>query len=303
MVNLAVIINITNKLKISGIYKITYDNNKIYIGQAINIWSRAHEHNNKSRYPCDKALKKHKAKIEILEQVTDITQLDLIESKWIKFYNATDKKVGYNILEDGNASNKSGVNNCNAIFNQQELAEIYELLINHKEKSLIEIANQYGVHQMTILKISKGYTYFNPELTYPLRENNHDSQKKDWSDYFTSEEDLFLLKDDLSFRWDLSIENDLTKKYNIPLRVLRDINQGRKFKEFGSYEYPLRKKNVRNNIHFSYQNILDILYDLRYSNMSQTEIANKYNINRNTVSNINCGKTYVIKDYDYPARS
>ena len=66
------IINITNELKLPGIYKINYDNGKIYIGQAISIWSRAHEHNSKNRYPCDKALKKHKANIEVLEKVNDI---------------------------------------------------------------------------------------------------------------------------------------------------------------------------------------------------------------------------------------
>jgi len=31
----------------SGIYKINYSNGKIYIGQALNIYSRALEHNSK----------------------------------------------------------------------------------------------------------------------------------------------------------------------------------------------------------------------------------------------------------------
>ena len=58
-----------------------------------------------------------------------------------------------------------------------------------------------------------------------LRKNNHDSNKKDSIlDYFNSEKDLLNLKDDLYYRWDLEIENDLTKKYNIPLKVLRKIN-------------------------------------------------------------------------------
>ena len=59
------ITNISDKLKVCGIYKINYDNGKIYIGQALSIWSRANEHNSKNIQPCDKALKKHQATIEI----------------------------------------------------------------------------------------------------------------------------------------------------------------------------------------------------------------------------------------------
>lgn len=297
------IINITNQLKVPGIYKLTYDNGKIYIGQAISIWTRAHEHNNKNRYPCDKALKKHEAYIEILEIVTDITQLDTIEAKWISKYDATNKKIGYNILSEGNASGKSGIANCNAAFNAEEIQEIYDLLLNHTELSYIDIANRYGVSQDTILKICKGYTYYNTNLVYPLREHNHDANKKnELSDYFDNEEDIYLLKEDLRYRWDLNIEPDLIQKYNLPVKVLRDINQGRKFQNYGEYSYPIRQKNIRNNNNFTYDIVLKILFDLRYSKLPNTKIAEKYNIHRDTVAAINSGKTYYIKDYDYPAR-
>lgn len=297
------IINITNHLKVPGIYKLTYDNGKIYIGQAISIWTRAHEHNNKNRYPCDKALKKHEAYIEVLEIVTDITQLDTIEAKWISKYDATNKKIGYNILSEGNASGKSGIANCNAAFNAEEIQEIYDLLLNHTELSYIDIANRYSVSQDTILKICKGYTYYNANLIYPLREHNHDANKKnELSDYFDNEEDIYLLKEDLRYRWDLNIEPDLIQKYNLPVKVLRDINQGRKFQNYGEYSYPIRQKNIRNNNNFTYDMVLKILFDLRYSKLPNTKIAEKYNIHRNTVAAINSGKTYYIKDYDYPAR-
>ena len=296
------ITNITKDLKVPGIYKITYDNGKIYIGQALNIWSRAHEHNSKNRYPCDQALKRHKATIEILETVNDITELDQVESKWILFYNSTNKEIGYNIIAEGNASGKHGVNNCNAAFSKEELHEIQNLLLHNTEISISEIAHRYNVNAMTIIRISKGYSYFDPNLSYPLRNNNHDSQKKGWQDYFSSEDEIYLLKDDLKYRWDLSIETDLAVKYNIPLKLVRDINLGRRFEDYGEYSYPIRQKNVRNNKNFSYQDVLDILYDLRYTSMPATQIAKKYNIHRDTVAAINKGLTYYIKDYDYPAR-
>ena len=80
------ITNINNNLKVCGIYKINYDNGKIYIGQALSIWSRANEHNSKNTQVCDKALKSHSATIEILEIVSDVLQLDEIENKWINYY-------------------------------------------------------------------------------------------------------------------------------------------------------------------------------------------------------------------------
>ena len=297
------ITNITEKLKVCGIYKITYDNGKIYIGQALSIWSRANEHNSKNIQLCDKALKKHSAIIEVLEIVSDILLLDEIENKWINYYDATNKNIGYNILKNGNASGKRGINNCNSAFNQQQLDEIIDLLINNTKLSYKDIASLYDVGQNTILNISLGYTYFNPNLSYPLRKNNHNSNKKDEiTDYFKNEKELLNLKDELLYRWDLTIENDLVKKYNIPLKVIRNINQGNIFKDIGEYNYPIRQKNVRNYQNLTIQNVLDILSELKNSKKSMTEIGLKYKIHRNTVSNINKGKTYIIKNYDYPAR-
>lgn len=296
--------NIDNSLKIPGIYKINYDNGKIYIGQALNIWVRANEHNQKNKQVCDQALKKHSATIEILEKVMDITQLDIIESKWIKYYDATNKNIGYNILKDGNASCKNGVENCNAVFNKEQLDEIVDLLINNTKLSYKDIASIYNVNKDTILKISKGYTYYNPKLSYPLREYNHDSNIKDEiDDYFKNTQELLQLKDDLYYRWDLTIENDLIKKYNIPLKILRDINQGRIFQDIGNYKYPIRGKNIRNNNNFSQTDILNILNDLKNTSKSMTEIGLKYNIHRDSVSKINKGYSYIIKDYQYPARN
>lgn len=298
------ITNINETLKVCGIYKITYDNGKIYIGQALSIWSRANEHNSKNVQLCDKALKKHAATIEVLEIVSDITLLDEIESKWITYYNSTNKNIGYNILEDGNASGKKGTDNCNASFNESQINEIVDLLINSTKMSYKDIAKQYNVDPSTILNISHGYTYFNPKLSYPLRKYNHDSIRKDEVlDYFKDEKELLNLKNDLYYRWDLEIERDLTVKYNIPLRILRKINQGEIFQDIGEYQYPIRNKNIRNNCNFTNKDILNILSDLRNTTLSMSDIGIKYNMHRSTISKINKGESYIIKDYDYPARN
>lgn len=288
---------------ISGIYIINYDNGKIYIGQAMNIRNRALEHNSKNKDICDKALKKHNATISILEKINDLVLLDDIEKLYIKRYSATDRNVGYNILKYGNVSGKRGLDNYNAVFNETELNEIIDLLLNHKEISIKDIAKQYNVHQTTILRISKGQSYVNPNLSYPLRENDHSNVAKNQVlDYFSSEEQLINLKEDLKYRWDLSIDKDLKEKYQIPLRILREINNGRKFTDVGIYEYPIRGKNIRNIHNFSQTDIKDILNDLSNTQLSMQSIGLKYNLNRTTVSNINQGLSYPIKDYQYPAR-
>ncbi len=297
------ITNISEKLKISGIYKINYSNGKIYIGQAGSIYKRALEHNNKNQYPCDKALKKYDATIEVLEQVTDLLLLDEKESKWIQFFDATNKEKGYNICIEGNASGKKGVENRNAAFNEQELNQVINLLINRLDLSYIDIAKIFNVSQATIFKISNGYSYVNDNLQYPLRKNNHISTKKEnLKDYFDDEQKLLNLKDDLLWRWDLKIDPDLKEKYQIPLKVLRAINQGKIFTDYGQYTYPIRQKNYRNNNNFSQGDIIKILSDLRNTKLTMVKIGEKYNIHRDTVKKINLGQTYPIKGYNYPAR-
>ena len=157
---------------------------------------------------------------------------------------------------------------------------------------------------MTIYRIASGESYKNETLQYPLRQNNHDAnQKNDLLDYFNSEQDLLNLKDDLLYRWDLSIEQDILNKYKIPLKILREINHGDKFKQYGNYKYPIRNKNIRNIYNFTQEEIINLLKDLRETSISMVDLGKKYkNINRSTIRKINNGQSYLIKNYDYPAR-
>lgn len=297
------ITNISKELKISGIYKITYEDKKVYIGQAINIYNRALEHNSKKKQKCDKVLKEQNAQISVLEKVENIKLLDKIEDKWIEYYDATNPEKGYNILKKGNAAYKKGVESPNALFTEKQLEEIINLLINRTELSYIDIAKKFHVNPQTILRISSGQNYFNSNLSYPLRSNNHDSAKKNKiEDYFQNQQELISLKEDLLYRWDLKIEKDLCKKYQIPLRIIRQINQGRLFQEYGEYNYPIRKKNIRNKNNFTQTDIQNIILDLKNPNLSMEQIGLKYKLNRNTVSKINKGEIYILKNIKYPIR-
>ena len=297
-----------------GIYKITYPNGKIYIGQSTNIRKRLMEHNQRAHNATNSARTIQKCEQALIEQnyfieeveieiVSSVKELDFKEEYWITYYDTLNPDKGYNQILNHNISGLKGVNHPNALFCKEDINNIIDLLLNHRELSIKDIAEQYNVNQATILRISLGQSYVNPSLDYPLRRQDHSSQQKNkYLDYFSNEEELINLKNDLKYRWDLKIEPDLKNKYNIPLKIIRAINNGNKFEEIGDFQYPIRPKNLRNNCNFTIEDIKNILYLLRETKKSFTEIGNEYGVHRDTISKINLGYNYIIKDYNYPAR-
>ena len=99
---------LTKGAKISGIYKITnLENNKVYIGQAVNIADRLRTHikagigidpTNSELYKDMKKIGVENFTFEILEECTQ-AQLNDKEKFWISFYHGQD--FGYNITKGG----------------------------------------------------------------------------------------------------------------------------------------------------------------------------------------------------------
>jgi group I intron endonuclease len=96
-----------------GVYRITnIVNNKVYIGQSINIKARWKEHINALRRGDSRCTllqrawnkyKEHNFTFEILELCTE-EELDFVEIKYIKLYNAVNN--GYNIESGGNKNKR-----------------------------------------------------------------------------------------------------------------------------------------------------------------------------------------------------
>lgn len=92
-------------MKIQGIYKIkNLINNKIYIGQSIDIIKRFEQHktNIKKQYnhPLYNALRKYRIEnfeFIILETVNDTFLLNKKEQQWLDHYKAYDRNYGYNL--------------------------------------------------------------------------------------------------------------------------------------------------------------------------------------------------------------
>lgn len=113
-----------------GIYKITnLINNKIYIGQSVNIERRLNEHKRRDEQKIDKAIKKYgfeNFNFEIIEMCQP-DKLDELENYWIGYYNSLVPN-GYNCVSDTNPL--YGENNPQTTLSDEEVYKIREFYKN-----------------------------------------------------------------------------------------------------------------------------------------------------------------------------
>ena len=151
-----------------GIYKIqNLINNKIYIGQSIHIERRWQEHcQSSSDSLIGKAIQKYGKQnfsFQIIEEVEDISLLNDLEAKYIKYFKSLVPN-GYNIvLLDSNEHHQFN-NYDNAIFNKI-IADIKTSTLSFKE-----ISRKYDLDLSMIYYLNRGNYHTIPGETYPLRE-------------------------------------------------------------------------------------------------------------------------------------
>lgn len=158
----------------TGIYKITNNvNNKVYIGQSVNIASRWKEHLCKPFNPNDssynsyfyKAIRKYGIEnfsFSIVEQC-EKNELNDKEQYWIRFYQSCDHNFGYNLTSGG-----EGLSSCGKYLDQQSVDEIKQLLLT-TDITQWDIARKFCVNQSIISYINSGENWNDANLTYPLR--------------------------------------------------------------------------------------------------------------------------------------
>lgn len=155
-----------------GIYKITNKlNGKVYIGQAINIQRRWNEHKNSSlnkrkheyNTPIHCAIRKYGIENFLFEVLVECCRENLneLEIKYIKQYNANDSNYGYNLTQGGNQ------------FSHFTISDEMILTIINKLKttsdSPVKIGKELGVSKSTIYSINNGeYRRLDSEV-YPIR--------------------------------------------------------------------------------------------------------------------------------------
>ena len=162
-----------------GIYKITnIINQKIYIGQSIDIEKRWGEHKRNAfnpkthtyNYPLYKAIRKYglaNFQFEVLEE-TDIEHLTEEEQYFIDLYKTLNPQYGYNLVP---AIEPKRGEKCNwAILTDKE-TELVINLIKNTELTFDAIGKMFHVSGSCIEDINKGRRRRQPNLQYPIRNN------------------------------------------------------------------------------------------------------------------------------------
>ena len=147
-----------------GIYKITNKiNNKVYIGQSVDIERRWRQHKNSSLdYPLYQAFRKYgidNFQFEILEECKR-SELNDKEIYYIKLYNSC--VDGYNqTLENGCYGHP-------IVFTIDSLEELFDALLN-SDIQKEELASLYECSERTIRDINRGISWHRDDINYPIR--------------------------------------------------------------------------------------------------------------------------------------
>ena len=217
---------------IQGVYKINFPNGKIYIGISNQIKRRILDHARKDvsenpHLPISRAIKEYGiSDVEILEE-NHGTREELREREkyWIKYYNATDSNIGYNVSLGGDGASEGWLNH-QALLTEEQVRKIYELLLN-SSYNIKEIAEQFNVAEEIISRINMGYHYVLPGYEYPLRKKRVEKYgvKNKRSRFYQREDLVEALRQEL-IEGIIPIK-DLNQKYQVNQQVTTAINQGK----------------------------------------------------------------------------
>lgn len=264
-------------------------NDKVYIGQSVNPAHRWEQ------YKC--AVKK-KPEAQLITKAMDkygfdnfwmeileagVENYDEREKYWIQQYNSIVPN-GYNIADGGQGTGSGIRSTAASITDPTQLALIVDDIIQDI-MPLSDIAKKYHLSYGVVSEINQGHTYYNPDLTYPLRNSKRYSPDK-----------LKQITYALKYELDKSLY-DIAKEYNCDHSFLNDINQGKAY--FRNYlTYPIRKGKMKRQEEY----LLLLIDDLQHSSLSQKELAKKYQISAQVVSNVNRGYAGHQDSLTYPIR-
>ena len=283
------------------IYIIKNDiNSKVYVGQAINVKQRFQSHckpsSSQDNDLVSRAIQKYGRNhfwYEILE--SQIENYDQREKYWISYYNCI-RPNGYNISEGGDYPPvQKGTHYPESKLTDKQLNElIYDL--QYTQLSYSQLSDKYDLSKSSIYEINNGKTYFNSEISYPIRTSKNPSGALSDKQVL---EIIELLKSSY-----LSYE-EIGGQYGIEARAISRINRGI-FHKQTSETYPIRIGKLGNNTpKLSYEQVTEIIDLLVNSTLSLRQIAKKFGVEYKDILGIKNGTTklYRKKDLEYPLRS
>lgn len=269
-------------MRTGRIYKFTNKiNGKIYVGQTTQSFEerlKRHLQQIDDNTYFHRALKKYglsNFNYEIIEDNIPLSELDNREIYWIKILDSyyTSNK-GYNLTKGGQWSNSSQL-----ICGSAEV-EIKDLIKN-SNFTFQQIANLFGVSLSCISDINRGKTFFEEDINYPIRKT---IQRTKLDNDLVQKIIYMLQKTNISIK-------DIGQQLNISDFTIGEINRGTNSWCPKNFNYPIRKGIKKS----TYQNKIDltqvqeICYDLIFTSKTLQEIANDYNLGKNTVGDISRG--------------
>lgn len=271
------------------IYIIKNDiNDKVYVGQSKKAAHRWEQYKSAVRHGDSKqiivrAMIKYGIEhfhMEILEH--SVENFDEREIYWIAFYNSIIPN-GYNIAKGGRGTGV-GLDNPNHILTAKQLQSIIDDIL-YTDWSFAKIAREHGVNPGLVVTINSGVSYYNPNLTYPLKNKRIPKSIINQIIYA------------LQYELDKSI-NAISREWGVDSSVVCDINTG-ELHHVENKHYPLRSGRVFSQ-NKRYEK--EIKEALLHSDKQQRDIAREFNVSESFVSTINKGTIYHDDALTYPLR-
>lgn len=279
------------------IYIIKNDiNTKVYIGQSLNSEKRFKEHC-KGDYDnslIDKAIRKYGKQhfwFEILE--SQIENYNEREKYWIKYYNSK-VPFGYNILDGGDEPPVYYGDNHPCTRISDEKVVLLKRDLKETKISLSKLADKYNISKKQVLRINQGISRAKVGEQYPIRKNPNINGK-------LTEEDVDAIIEILKYTY--RFNGDIAREYGVDVHVISKINNGTTHHR-DNIQYPIRNWKSSGTILFTYEQVTEIIYALSKTKESIQSIAKRYNVNRQSIEQINRGtsKKYVREGLSYPLR-
>ena len=202
------------QLHVSGIYFIKNRiNNKLYIGQSIDIYTRLRNHIH-SPGPCsiiDSSLQKYTLDVfDVMWLACPIDQLDELEQKYIREYD-TLYPNGYNLTKGGESS--YGSDNPASVLTEDEVIIMRSLYTKYERNIIINIFPQYS--ERLIVSILSGQNW---KVLPVYKKRGHA-----WSFPLNYNKEAFLLQVDQIIDYYTKVINDTLKNIK-HMKGVRNIN-------------------------------------------------------------------------------
>lgn len=277
------------------IYKITNQiNGLIYIGQTNNPNRRWREHqllgasNQRKHSLLYNAIHKYGVHNFIFEVIEGpIENYNEREKYWISYYDSQNKEKGYNLTPGGEEPPVSYGENSNLSTYSDEIISNIQLDLLKNELSFQDISNKYNISVNYLYGLNQGKIRRDNNFSYPLRANGNERLDQD-----IVEQVLYDLL------YTTKTIEEICKEFSIKDKVVRKINNGEHFYCLSDLQYPIRAPFNR----ISNYLLLSIYDDLLDNKLKMSDIEQKYNLSKPTISRINLGKRYKQENFSYPLR-